>query len=137
MNGRHGPKLVAIPALALAAWLCLACSGSDGQGSMYGSSCEPGETRACTCPDGSKSQKVCGETGSGYHPCSCGDVAIVPSDVQDDDTSTDTTIPSISRSSRSGEMPDSSKPPPTHTIADYTLQIAPARPDLIVDGGFR
>ena len=70
--------------------LALGCSGSDGQGGIYGGSCDPGETRSCTCPDGTASQKVCGESGSGYHSCQCADVTITNPDAHEADTSAET-----------------------------------------------
>jgi len=54
-----------------AALLLAACGSDDGNQGSGGTSCDPGETRSCTCPSGVASTKVCGESGSGYLPCKC------------------------------------------------------------------
>jgi hypothetical protein len=58
-----------------------ACEGEEAQGSGGSRRCTPGESRACACPNGSESVKVCVSTGSGFHPCECGGGGAEPRDV--------------------------------------------------------
>lgn len=57
-----------------------ACGGDEAQSGGF-SRCEPGETRACTCPNGAESFKACGETGDGYLSCQCEGVVATLVDV--------------------------------------------------------
>jgi hypothetical protein len=74
--------------VALTLALSLAsCGASDEAQGGGGASCTPGETRACTCPDGHASTKRCGESGSGFGACDCtADDVVVPSDGAEPDT---------------------------------------------------
>ncbi len=74
----------------LTGWIALAlwgCGGTDGNQGSGGTRCDPGETRTCTCTDGSASTKICGESGTGYLPCQC---ALTDTAGPDDDTSSGT-----------------------------------------------
>lgn len=41
--------------------------------STGGPGCTPGETIACTCPDGAMGEHVCNPEGDGFYPCECDD----------------------------------------------------------------
>lgn len=68
----------------------LACEGDETQSSGGGRRCTPGESRACACPDGEESVKICVSTGSGYHPCECGGGVTEPRDVVEPEAIEDT-----------------------------------------------
>ena len=81
MNTTPGINTLHLPLpFLLLTGLLLACGGSDSQGYGGSAPCDPGATRACVCPDGSESQKVCADSGRGYHACACADVTIEPGD---------------------------------------------------------
>lgn len=90
----------------LAGFAIVACESDSGQSAGLGSGCEPGESRSCTCPDGSGSQKICGDSGSGYHPCQCADVVVDPGDSQGDVAGSDTSMDVVADIPLDGCAPD-------------------------------
>ncbi len=57
-----------VQALAIA---CVVSNSDQGDG---GDACEPGDTAACTCTNGTKSTKECNASGTGYLLCECAGV---------------------------------------------------------------
>jgi len=80
------------------AMVAVAGCGGDGQGHGAGQRCSPGETRACTCPDGRAATKSCAESGNEFLPCDCtllldvgGDAGVeIAGDVPESDAARDT-----------------------------------------------
>lgn len=51
--------------------LAVACVASDNDGDDDNSPCEQGDSRDCTCPDGSGSERRCNASGTGFGSCVC------------------------------------------------------------------
>ena len=111
--------VLALTALTLS--LLLACEGDEGGGQTSGgSSCTPGDTKACACVDGATGTKTCMGSGS-YAACECGAADAHGQDVVGEDAVQDTPVDI--------DPVDASPDAPSPDVAPD------AAPDAMDDGG--